>query len=513
MTVTKNRAGLLPDERSERPNILWIGVDQMRSDTPGCYGNSVCSTPHIDRLATEGVRFSNAYAPCGVCTPARASMFTGLHAFKHGMGTNCDMYHALASELPDPGSLLHHRLTPLGYRCAFAGKWHIGTRLGPAEHGFEGLSLPGYGDLKREPEYQRYLQESGLAYGPVLNPVHGNAGQKTLLAGQWNGPLESTPTYYLADYAIGLLEQLAASGEPFFLICQFWGPHPPYLPSAEFAGWHDRGAIEPWINFRDDYRGKPQSVIRTRSDFYRLLPSEWSGWRELVGLYYDFTTLVDAQLGRILAHLDQLGLAEDTLVIFTSDHGDMIGSHGGLFDKGFMYEEAHRVPLIVRWPARFRGSHTCDALVYNMDIFPTILDILRQPDESLDGQSLLPLLDGRSDSHGREAIYLEFHGMRYLYSQRALVTRDGHKYIFNAGDLDEVYDLNQDPGELHNLIAEKAYRESIESLRWQLMQTAVRIGDPIRDYIFKIFGRWEDLSGQPDVSAPISGMRLRSTVQ
>ena len=487
------QAGLSSNAAHRHPNILWIGVDQMRGDTPGCYGNLVCSTPHMDRLAAEGVRFSHAYAPCSVCTPSRASMFTGLYAFKHGMGTNCDMYHALASELPNPERLLHYRLKALDYHCAYAGKWHIGTRLGPVDHGFEGMNLPGYGDLKQEPGFQRYLQETGLACGLVLAPIYGNPGQKTLLAGQWDGPVESTPTYYLADYTIGLLEQLAASGEPFFLICQFWGPHPPYLPSAEFAGRHDRRAIEPWINFHDDHRDKPQSVNRSRANFYRLLPNEWSGWREIVGLYYDFTTLVDAHIGRILAHLDQLGLAEDALVIFTSDHGDMIGSHGGLFDKGFMYEEAHRVPLIVRWPAR------------NMDIFPTILDILRQPDESLDGQSLLPLLDGRSDSPGREAIYLEFHGLRYLYSQRALITRDGHKYIFTPGDQDEVYDLNQDPGELHNLIAEKAYRESIESLRWQLMQTAARVGDPIRDYISKIFGRWEDLSGQPDASAPVLG--------
>ena len=100
-----------------RPNILWIGVDQLRYDTPGCNGNPLCQTPNIDRLAREGVNFSNAYATCCMCSPARASMFTGQFAFTHGMGTNCDLYHALASELPRPESLLHHRLIKLGYRC------------------------------------------------------------------------------------------------------------------------------------------------------------------------------------------------------------------------------------------------------------------------------------------------------------------------------------------------------------------------------------------------------------
>ncbi len=220
---------------------------------------------------------------------------------------------------------------------------------------------------------------------------------------------------------------------------------------------------------------------------------------------YDFTSLVDAQIGRVLDRLDQLGLMDDTLVIFTSDHGDMIGSHGGLFDKGFMYEEAHRVPLIVRWPTRFDGGQKCHELVYNMDLMPTILDILGQPDQCLDGQSLLPYLDGMTSPVGREAIYLEFHGLRSLYSQRALITRDGYKYIFTPGDQDEVYDLNQDPGELRNLIKGGNCREPVQRMREQLMQTSAQVEDPVRDYISKLFGRWENLSGQPEASSPILG--------
>jgi len=432
-------------------------------------------------------------------------MFTGLYAFKHGMGTNCDLYHSLASELPNPDTLLHSRLQTLGYRCGYAGKWHIGTQLGPTDYGFEGLSVPGYGDLKREPEFQHYLQQNGLAYGAVQEPIYGNPGQKTLIAGRWNGPLESTPTYYLANYTIYLLDRFAADRQPFFLTCQFWGPHPPYLPSPEFSGRHDRRAIPAWINFHDDYRDKPERLRRFRPNFYRLLPDDWEGWREIVGLYYDFTNLVDAQIGRILDRLDQLGLMDDTLVIFTSDHGDMIGSHGGLFDKGFMYEEAHHVPLIVRWPTRFDGGQKRQELVYNMDLMPTVLDILGQPDQYLDGQSLLPYLDGMTSPVGREAIYLEFHGLRSLYSQRALITRDVYKYIFTPGDQDEVYDLNQDPGELTNLIEGRNHRELVQRLREQLVQTSAQVDDPIRDYISKLFGRWENLSGQPEASSPILG--------
>ena len=120
---------------SARPNILWIGLDQLRFDAPGCNGNPICWTPTIDRLASQGVNFTNAYTTCCLCTPARASMLTGLFAFKHGMGTNCDLYHALARELPHPEMLLHTRLQKLGYRCGFVGKWHVGTEKGPVEIG------------------------------------------------------------------------------------------------------------------------------------------------------------------------------------------------------------------------------------------------------------------------------------------------------------------------------------------------------------------------------------------
>lgn len=489
-----------------KPNILWIGVDQMRFDVPGCNGNRICRTPTIDRLASQGVNFTNAYTTCCLCSPARASMLTGLFAFKHGMGTNCDLYHSLAAELPHPEMLLHHRLAASGYRCGFAGKWHVGTEKGPVDYGFEGMNLPGYGDIVHYKGFQQYLEKAGLTYGPARNPIFGNPNDKTLLAGIWDGPTESTPASYVADYTIDLLKRFAAEGRPFFMDCQFWGPHPPYLPSHEFAGLHDREAIKPWTTFNDDLEGKPAAVRRFRSGFYRSLPKDWAGWREIVGLYYDYTAMVDQQIGRILRQLDELGLTDNTIVVFTSDHGDMAGSRG-LFDKGFMYQEAFRIPLIVRWPARCRTARTNDALVYNMDVFPTILDALGQPDDRLDGKSLLAALDGRPLPNAREDIYLEFHGIRYLYSQRALVTTDGYKYIFNAGDFDEFYDLSKDPGELNNAIDAPEYREIVARLRERIKAAALRSRDPIADNIAKMFGDWEKLSGQHEAAAMIEGKK------
>jgi arylsulfatase A-like enzyme len=489
-------------------NILWIGVDQMRADTPGYTGNPVCQTPYLDALAKQSVNFRRAYSPASLCTPARASMYTGLYAFKHGMLTNCDMYHAVARELPTPQQLLHYRLKTLGYRAGITGKWHVGTRYGPDHYGFEAAaSPPGYGDLRNEPGYQQYLVENSLSYGPIRNPIFGNLHHRTLLAGEWNGTLKSTPTMYLANTAISMLNDFAHTykdnGTPFFLTCQFWAPHGPYLPSPEYVGRHDRSLLHEWLNFKDDYQDKPAAIKRFRRDFYQSLPEDWDGWREIVGLAYDYTTLVDEQIGRLLRSLDELGLTDKTIVAFTSDHGDMLGSHGGLFDKGFIYEEAQRIPLLIRLPDQTAAGIVCEDLVYNMDIMPTFFDLIGHSiDGEVDGKSLQLLLnDNPSSTPFRESIYLEFHGIRALQTQRAIVTHQGEKYVFNPTDEDEFYDLKKDPAEMRNALFAPEYLPIITELRQQMVEMASRVSDPVQNYMAKLFSNYETLSDQPDVSA------------
>jgi len=481
----------------QKPNVLWIGVDSIRYDALACNGNTVCQTPNLDRLAARGVSFDRAYCPVSICSPARTSMMTGKHAFTHGIITNCDMYHNPVSELPDPDMLLHTRIQKLGYRCGWIGKWHLETKKGPADYGFEGMNVLKNANFHQSPEFQAYLAENDLSYD-ITEPVYFDVDQKALLAGVWNGPVESTPAHYLTNRAIEQMEAFAGSDAPFFLTCQFWGPHQPYVPSIEYAGYHDRNAIEPWINFEDDWAGKPASVRRTHEDFYRALPKDWepvlegspAGWRGVVGSYYDYIRMYDAEIGRMLDRLEALGLDKNTVIVFTSDHGDMTGSHGGMNDKGYMYEEAHRVPLIIAHAGSSPAASRSDELVYNMDIFPTLLDMLGIGDDSLDGRSLLPNLRGEKLAQSREEIFLEFHGIRFLYSQRAVVTRDGWKYIFTPGDQDEVYNLNEDPGELVNLLGIAEHADKIEELRDRMMRCAIATDDPLERGISKFFGHW-----------------------
>ena len=491
--------------KNERPNVLWIVLDQLRYDTPGFNGNEVCHTPNMDRLAASGVNFRRAYTPCSLCTPARASLLTGRYAFSHGMGTNCDMYHSLGRELPDPSMLLHRRLQEAGYRCGFVGKWHVGTEKGPVDYGFEGTNVLGYGNIQTEDEYVDYLANRRLSY-EVEPLIYLNPDGKTMSGGVWHGATESTPPHFLADYTIGMLENFSSSKRPFFITCNFWGPHPPYLPSDEYYNTHDRERIQEWENFNDSLSGKPVRVMHERNDFYRELPGPWEEWREVVGLSYDFTSMIDSEIGRILDSLDTFGVAEETVVMLTTDHGDMIGSHNQLFDKGFIYEEAHHIPLVISWPGVFESAATSDDLVSNMDLMPTVLDLCGMLDSDsdaaaeLDGRSLLPALCADAERETRSVFLLEFHGLRYLYSQRAIVTSDGWKYVFSPADIDEVYNLNEDPAELENLIDSDDHLETIERLRDTLKVAVVESGDPIMDAVYRLLGTWDNPSKQIDAT-------------
>ena len=220
-------------------NVLLIGVDQMRSDVAGPGKAVPALTPALDALYAESASFTRAYSSCPLCTPARASMLTGDYAFKHGMGTNCDMYHSLAAELPDPSRLLHYLFQDAGFRTGFIGKWHVGTTKGPGTFGFEGMDLAGYGNVALSPDFLAYLEANDLSY-TVEPTLFLNPDRQTMLAGNWNGPAASTPSAYLTERTIALLSEYAEADAPFFATVQYWDPHQPHLVADEFRGITDR---------------------------------------------------------------------------------------------------------------------------------------------------------------------------------------------------------------------------------------------------------------------------------
>lgn len=482
-------------------NILLIGVDQLRADVVGPNKTVNVHTPNIDQLISTGASFSRAYSSCPLCTPARASMYTGNYAFTHGMGTNCDMYHALAKELTEPATLLHHSLLEHHYRCIHMGKWHVGVESGPHSFGFEGLDLSGYGNVTTSPDYLAYLDEYGYAY-QIEPTLYFNKHKQTMSAGHWRGPFESTPCHYLTTRTCQVLEELGDSEQAFFLNLQYWDPHGPHLLPDEYYGKTDRDSIRAWTSFSDDLADKPVRIKRERDDFYRLHPRSEDEVIEYIGLYCDHVAMLDAQIGRLVARLNDSGLRESTIIVFTSDHGDMTGSHGGLIDKGLLYEEAMRVPLVFNHASIKSGVRT--ELAMNMDALPTAMSMTGVPTASTQAMDLKPLLYNE-DTPGRAYLLSEFHGLRFLYSQRMLVSDDGWKFIFTPGDYDELYNLNDDPFELHNLIGTKIPAGSeitsrLNSMCSALVEEMTRFNDPLRDCASKFQGNWTLETSQFDVT-------------
>jgi len=380
-----------------RKNVLLIIVDQLIAKILKSYGGNVLKTPNLDKLASEGTIFTSAFTPTSLCSPARASIFTGKLPHNHGMLYNCTEAYYGRPDIDDSHKFLAEILREHGYECGYIGKWHIGTKKGPCECGFEGTRFPGYG-LPNQfvKDYDEYLKERGhpgmesievrdifgavdidrlnLPVDKSLKKLNLNIRDGELYYGVIDTKPEFTPSGYVANKTIDLLNKY--KGKPFFITAAFWAPHHPAFPNPDFKDIHNPLDIVPWENFNDDLTGKPRIQKRYRDFFHRRLTGAgWDIWQKIIKYHYDFMSMIDYQIGLILDELTHLGLDKNTVVIFTSDHGDTLGCHGGQFDKGpYMYEETYQVPLIVRVPDITRGERN-DALVMNMDIFSTVLDI------------------------------------------------------------------------------------------------------------------------------------------
>jgi len=460
---------------AERNNIVLILTDQLRADILSCYGGNICKTPAIDRFASESVVFERAYTPLAVCSPARASIMTGQYPHNHGVVSNGDKL--FPGVLQDNPRLLSRRLEALGYDRWYNGKWHMGGEDPshvPQKFGFPGMQLPGHGNGGyRYPEYQQYLRDKGLklefSEGPVKFGWH--------YYGTLSGPEESEVSALLADDAIRYLES-RDSENPFFLWVNFWGPHAPYNTTQEYLDLYKEVEIPPWENFCDDGSRKPKVhglKIPPASD-----REGWRFWEPAVRHYYAFMSLIDCQIGRILDTIERLGYKENTTVIFAADHGESIGAHG-CQDKGhFMYEETYRIPLMIRLPEQ--APRKDDSLVSLVDLCPTILAFAgdREPETGRDGLSLRPYLLEEA-SEPRNTVVGEFHGLVTPFTQRMAIDKR-YKYVWNMGDMDELYDLSEDPYELNNRIEDRTALAHVRRLQQELLQWMVRTRDGALSY-------------------------------
>lgn len=485
------------------PNILFVLTDQQMAGTLGCYGADICQTPFADQLAGGGVRFSNAYTSCPICSPARTSIQTGLYPFKHGIASNIYTHGSMVHELPDIPDLLSRRLQTLGYSTGYTGKWHMGfgkdadghpeyeghvrdtpmlrhAKHGgtlPSDIGYEGDDFPGHGSMgMTTPQYQAWLNEKGIEL-KTRRVIDYYPDTFEVLSGT-----ESTVSRFLADRAMETMADFATRDQPFFYMLNFWGPHSPYHASTEFVDLYRNTPIPPWPSFDEAQDNKPGIHNAHRTEHLRHW--NWEKFEETIRYYYAAVTEIDAEVGRVLNFLKQSGLDENTLIIFASDHGDSIGVHRGLTDKSvFMYEETNRIPLIIRPPGGNHEAGRSEARMAGIcDLYATILDYAGQgePTPGVDGLSLRPLIEDSAETW-RDCMVTVSSGIDFLlHSQRAL--RSGKwKYVFNCGDLDELYDLEADPHELTNLAADPARGEDLKAMRLRLDTWMGENGDGLQE--------------------------------
>jgi arylsulfatase A-like enzyme len=476
-------------------NILYIMTDQQRFDDLGLYGLTQVQTPNLDALGSTGVRFDNAYSCCALCSPARASMLTGKYPHNHRMWNNNDMMQWACRDLPDEVELISKPLTEAGYQCGYIGKWHCGMDKLPAHYGFEGMNVPGYGVPYASPEYRDYAARLGLEKPEPLVEVKTLDPRVRGIAGIIEGDIRAEASYFLSDYSIAMMrrfeEESRRTGKPWFIFLSYWAPHFPYYVPRSYADRFHAKDMKLCENFHDDLEGKPPNHRRYRERYHRGLDHGEDTWRLIIARATAFMTYLDAQIGRVLDSLDELGISDRTAVLFGTDHGDMRGSHGKFVDKdSYMYEEIYHIPQIVRWPGVGEGGGVSRRFVLNMDLAPTALEVAGLPvPEDYDARSLAPLL--RSEEDGwPDDVMCEYHGHRFLCSIR-MIRWDHYKYVLNLGSFDELYDLKKDPHELHNRIDDPLMNEVAGEGRRRLMRRIEESKDDIRIAAFGAVG-WDE---------------------
>ncbi len=516
---------------ARRPNFLLFITDQHRADHLGCYGNCELPTPHIDALAARGWRFDDFHVATPICQPNRASLMTGRLPSVHGLQMN-------GRELSLGEQTFVEILREAGWRTALVGKSHLqnnttaptawpgpGQRLPhdavrayPGVHGQEiwkrweddpgfELALPyygfgqvvltiGHGD-RQHGHWRRWLRQQTTDADKLLGPENaiptpGLALAKLGQAWRTRVPEEWYPTRYIADQTCGVLDQVARGDTPFFIQCSFPDPHHPFTPPGRFwdlvqpeavtlpASFHaqlvDPPPAIPWL------RAQRKGNAAFRPGYGSFACSEQEA-REAIALNHGSLANVDDAIGRVMAHLRALGLDDDTVVMFTSDHGDLLGDRGLMFKGGLHYPALTRVPFIWHDPRQAPLQASSSALAQTIDIAPTVLARAGLPPANgMQGRSLLPVLEGVVP-RVRERLLIEEEsqrsdfGMDRRLRMRTLRDRQYRLSIYDGQTWGELYDLEQDPHELCNLWNDRASLALRRDLTEQLARAMLDAAD------------------------------------
>jgi len=465
------------------PNILFIFTDDHASHAMSCYGSKINQTPNLDRIAAEGVIFRNCFCTNSICGPSRAVILTGKHSHLNGFARNGDTFDGSQQTFPK-------LLQKAGYETAMVGKWHLKS----APTGFD---------------YSQVL----IGQGPYYNPRMIENGERVNHVGY--------TTDIITDIALEFLENKRDQDKPFLLMYQHKAPHRNWQPGPEYLNLYDDVTIPEPETLFDNYSGRgsaartqemtvakhlndrdlklvpPKNLTKPQLDAWNAAyepknaafrRANLSG-RELVRWKYqryikDYLRCiasVDDNVGRVLDYLDESGLAENTIVFYSSDQGFYLGDHGW-FDKRFMYEESYRMPLAARWPGHISpGSDNTD-LVSNLDFAETFLELAGvEPPADMQGTSLAPLLRGKTPDNWQKSLYYHYYEFPAVHMVRRHygVRTDRYKlmHFYNTGEW-EFFDLKQDPLELKSQYGSPEYQDTVKKLKSELAALQRRYNVP-----------------------------------
>jgi len=430
-----------------------INADQLRHDSVGYRKLRGVKTPRLDALAKEGIVYESAYTPLPVCSPARQALLCGKRPDAIGAQWNYDF---MPTPELNPEGCWPIELQANGYKTGYVGRFHVSPTRKPCDFGYE--------EFVDKKEYRELIARK---YPDVV------------YEGGWLGcaspiPLEDSESHWMAGKASEMIRSFAGSGKPWHVWVDFEIPHLPCRPSHPYSEMYSPDEIEPWDGWGDTFENKPY-IHKQQTLSWNTQDLTWDDFKPMVARYFGWITQLDDAIGRILDALRETGQYDDTVIVFTSDHGDMCASHSMLDKHYVLYDDIIRVPLIVKVPGV--PARNSDAFVMNcLDIPASIRKWTGlEKDESAHGR-LLPMTEDE-DMLSPDEVLVTSNGQQFgLYTTRAIRTRT-HKYVWNLTDIDEFYDLEKDPGEKHNLIANPEYQSVIRILRRRLYQLLSENGD------------------------------------
>ena len=461
---------------SGRPRNVLLVISEQTQHNVCSFAGGPARTPALDQLASQSTNFASACTTTGLCSPSRSCLFTGRWGHRTGLDDHCMTWHSRLNGLEWQHSTLIDWAHDAGARVGYFGKWHLGAD-GPIRRGATAYPPGGIESKDARLAGKSQPKPDFSATRKYYDPSQTWQEKPQFWATAPNG-YEQTPGHQFAAQAARFLSE-QPKDKAFFLTLSLTEVHPPYRVPAPYNEMYDPASIILPTSIHDSFEGKPSYQNDVMWPFHDTGHLSTHDWRTIIAYYYGSLGVMDRAVGEVLAAIEEHGFAEDTMVVFTSDHGDMTGAHNR-FDKGpYCYEEIMRVPLLIRVPGE--DAQRIDRSVSTIDVAATIVEWmgLRSKHSPIDSSSLLPLCrHGEKGRSGPDEIFYRYEWYNGLWFGIRAVRTPSFKYAFNPAGQDELYDLRSDANEMRNLIDDPSLTPTVKQLRQKLLSHLRSISDP-----------------------------------